>query len=94
MATATPPLPPRIHRQGPTLATLHMVERVLRDSDIPLSLNKIKEKLPRKVEHARLRDAVEHYKRLGCVVEGSKGVMWVLETDPEFWKVVDRWARW
>jgi hypothetical protein len=80
--------------KGPTLATLHMVERLLRKSDTPLSLNKIKERLPRKVAHPTLRAAVEHYKRLGCVVEGSKGVMWVQNTDPEFWKKVDSWERW
>ena len=94
VATAAPPLPPRLARQGPTLATLHMIEKELRASDVPLSLNKLKARLPRKVEHARVREAVDHYKRLGCVVEGSKGVMWVLETNPEFWKVVDRWQRW
>jgi hypothetical protein len=71
-----------------------MIERVLRKSEVPLSLNKIKAMLPRKVMHATLRDAIEHYKRLGCVVEGSKGVMWVRQADPEFWKTVDSWERW
>jgi hypothetical protein len=80
-------------KQGPTLATLPMVERLLRKSDVPLSLNKIKLRLPRKVAHRTLREAIEHYKRLGCVVEGSKGVMWVHNNDPEFWKVVDSWER-
>lgn len=87
-------MPPRMEGKGPTLATLHMVERLLRKSDVPLSLNKIKIRLPRKVAHATLRAAIEHYKRLGCAVEGSKGVMWVQNTDPEFWKKVDSWERW
>ena len=70
-----------------------MVERVVRRSDVPLSLNTIKKRLPRKVAHATLREALEHYKRLGCVVEGSKGVMWLDNPGPEFWKVVDSWER-
>lgn len=41
--------------------------------------------------HATLRDAIEHYKRLGCVTEDSKGVMWTLNAEPEFWKVVEQW---
>jgi hypothetical protein len=59
-----------------------MVERVLRASSKPLRLTEIKTRLPRKVAHATLREAIEHYKRLGCVTEGSKGVMWTREEPP------------
>jgi len=86
-----PLMPPRLEHKGPTLDTLHMVECVLRKSDEPLSLNRIKGLLPRKMMHAPLREAIEHYKRLGCVTEGSKGVMWTLNVEPEFWKVVETW---
>ena len=86
-----PPLPPKLLHKGPTLDTLHMVESVLRKFDGPLSLNRIKLLLPRKVMHATLRAAIEHYKRLGCVTEGSKGVMWTLNVEPEFWKTVRTW---
>lgn len=84
-------MPPKLLHKGPTLETLHMVERVLRKSDEPLSLNRIKTLLPRKVMHSILRQAIEHYKRLGCVTEGSKGVMWTLNVDPGFWKSVRTW---
>lgn len=62
--------------RGPTLETLHMIEQVLRASPRPLRLTEIKALLPRKVGHPTLREAIEHYKRLGCATEGSKGVMW------------------
>lgn len=53
-----------------------MIEQVLRASPRPLRLTEIRALLPRKVAHPTLREAIEHYKRLGCVTEGSKGVMW------------------
>ncbi len=84
-------MPPKLPRKGPTLETLHMVETVLRKSAEPLSLNRIKALLPRKVMHPILREAIEHYKRLGCVTEGSKGVMWTLNPEPRFWNVVKTW---
>lgn len=68
-----------------------MVEVVLRKHDEPLSLNRIKALLPRKVMHETLREAIDHYRRLGCVTEGSKGVMWTLNAQPEFWKVAGSW---
>ncbi len=86
-------MPPKLDRKGPTLGTLHMVELVLRKSREPLSLNRIKALLPRKVMHSTLRDAIEHYKRLGCATEGSRGVMWTLNADAGFWKVARAWER-
>ncbi|HYM39064.1 MAG TPA: hypothetical protein VEY12_02815 [Thermoplasmata archaeon] len=86
-----PSLPPKLDRQGPTLETVHMVESLLRKYDEPLSLNRIKALLPRKVMHETLREAIDHYKRLGCVTEGSKGVMWTLNAEPGFWKAVEAW---
>src|SRR3972149_4224840 len=88
-----PLMPPRLEHKGPPLDTLHMVESGLRKSDEPLSLNRIKVLLPRKMMHATLREAIEHYKRLGCVAEGSKGVMWTLNVEPDFWKTVTTWAQ-
>src|SRR3989442_9157384 len=80
-------------RKGPTLQTLQMVESTLRRLSKPVSLNRVKELLPRKVMHPTLRMAIEHYKRLGCVAEGSKGVMWVLNENPDFWKATAGWER-
>jgi hypothetical protein len=91
LSMRAPPMPPKLRHKGPTLDTLHMVESVVRKVDKPLSLNRIKRRLPRKMMHATLREAIDHYKRLGCVTEGSKGVMWTLNVGPDFWKVVEAW---
>ena len=86
MTATAPPMPRPLAKQGPTLATVHMLEIVLRKADCPLSLNQIKARLPTKVMHQTLRAAIDHYKRLGCVTEGSKGVMWTLNTSTKFWQ--------
>src|SRR5256885_16643944 len=80
-------------RKGPTLQTLVMVETVLRRQSKPVSLNRIKELLPRKVMLPILRMAIEQYKRLGCVAEGSKGVMWVFKENSDTWKADSRGER-
>ena len=82
-------LPVKSKDQGPTLDTLDSVETILRRSDRPLTLKRISALLPRKVEDRMLRAAIEHYKRLGCVTEGSEGVMWTVNTDPAFWSAVE-----
>jgi len=86
MALAILPMPPKMEARGPTLATMHAIERILRTADGPLSLNEIKRRMAAKVvRHEAVRLAVDEFKRLGFVVEGSKGVLWVLNPSPKLW---------
>jgi hypothetical protein len=87
MALTTLPEPPRLEGRGPTLSTLHEIERILRGADGPLSLNEIKRRMSaRAVRHSMVRQAVDEFRRLGFVVEGSKGVIWVLNPSLEIWE--------
>lgn len=78
--------PSDIEGRGPTLSTLHEVERILRAADGPLSLNEIKRRMSAKsVPHKTVRTVVDEFKRLGLAAEGSKGVLWTLKTDDDAW---------
>lgn len=80
------PMPPPMEGRGPTLVTMHEIERILRKAEEPLSLNEIKRRMRAKaVRHGMVRQAIEEFKRLGFVVEGSKGVLWTLNLSPELW---------
>ncbi|OGS50445.1 MAG: hypothetical protein A3K65_03640 [Euryarchaeota archaeon RBG_16_68_12] len=86
MALVALPRPPKLEGRGPTLSTLHEIECILRDADGSLSLNEIKRRMSAKAaRHSMVRQAVDELKRLGFVVEGSKGVMWVLNLSPKIW---------
>ena len=87
-----PPFPPAMDRTSPTPQTLREVERILRTFREPLRFNRIRNLLPRKVPYGTLREAIEHCKRLGCVTEGSKGILWTLSGEPGFTKVVEAWG--
>ncbi len=79
-------LPPEIEGRGPTLSTIHEIERILREAENPLSLNEIKRRMSAKaVRHKTVRQVVDEFKRLGFVSEGSKGVLWSLNLSPELW---------
>lgn len=80
-------MPAPFDGRGPTLATLHEIERILRTADSALSLNEVKRRMSAKaVPHATVRTVVDEFKRLGLVSEGSKGVLWTLQTDDAAWK--------
>jgi len=80
-----------MHHEGPTLRTLYELETILRRSESPMKVSRIKERFPRTVAARALRDAIDHYRRLGFVSEGSKGVMWTLNTDRGFWEFALKW---
>ncbi len=79
--------PPPLEGRGPTLSTMHEVERILRGADHALSLNEIKRRMSAKAPpHHTVRTVVDEFKRLGLVAEGSKGVLWTLATDERTWE--------
>lgn len=94
MGLETIPMPPRIDGRGPTLATIDEIEAILRKADEPLSLNEIKRRMRAKsVQHQAVRLAVDHLDRLGLVITGPKGVMWVPPASPQLLKVIEKKAR-
>lgn len=80
-------MPSPLDGRGPTLSTLHEVETILRTAESALSMNELKRRMKAKaVPHATMRTVVDEFKRLGLASEGSKGVLWTLQTDDVAWK--------
>lgn len=84
------PPPPRIEGPAPRLDTINEIELILRraadDGEPPLPLAEIKRRMQAKsVRHSTVRTAVEALKRFNLIAEGSKGVLWAVNDDPEFW---------
>lgn len=80
------PLPSKIEGRGPTLATMHEIECILREAEGPISLNEIKRRMSASaVRHQTVRQVINEFRRLGLIAEGSKGIMWTLNISPKFW---------
>ncbi len=72
-------LPSSVENQGPTLATLVEVGRVLEEArrEPPLSLSEIERRMRAKsTRHATLRACVEFLESLALVTTGSEGAQW------------------
>lgn len=80
------PPPARLRGRGPTLATMHEIESILRAAREPLSLNEIKRRMrARAVRHLAVRQTVDEFVRLGLAVEGERGVTWDPAGSPMTW---------
>lgn len=81
-------LPPSVKGNGPTLRTLVEIANILHDAreDAPLSLAEIGRRMQAKqVRHSSIRASVDFLKQQGYLAEGSKGVMWAHNPNPELW---------
>jgi len=77
----------------PTLKTVLLVENVLQEAGEPLSRNEIKRRLPVGIMHQTLALILEYLEASGKVTEGSKGVLWIYNDNPQFIRMVKQAVR-
>ncbi len=63
-------------QHSPTLNTVLMVEKVLRDSKEVIKISELKRRLPRKVMHSTLLEILDYLQVSGKILITTKGVVW------------------
>ncbi len=74
----------------PTLKTVLMVEKALKDSDGPVSLEELKRSLSKKVMDQTIRLILAYLEDKGSVLIGPKGVSWIENKDAKFLKLIEK----
>lgn len=74
----------------PTLKTVLMVEKTLKEADGPVSLEELKRQLKKKVMDQTLRLILAYLEDKGSVLIGPKGVSWIENSDSKFLKFVEK----
>lgn len=87
--------PPKIRNKlinlhSPTLNTVFMVEKVLKNAGEPIKLSKLKSQLPRKIMHSTLLQILDYLQMSGKIIIGTKGVLWVFTERKELERLVNR----
>ena len=75
---------------APTLGTVLMVEDTLRKQDGPISLEKLKRALPKKVMDQSLRVILAYLENKGSIVIGPKGISWIANDNPKFIQMIKK----
>lgn len=63
--------------RGPTLSTIQMVERTIRDAQEPISIAELKRRLPSKVNHNTLKPILAYLQESGKIEFTPYGVVWI-----------------
>lgn len=64
-------------QHSPTLNTMLMVERTLKQAGEIVTIAELKRRLPKKVMHQTLLQILDYLQFSGKIIIGTKGVLWI-----------------
>ncbi len=67
----------------PTLKTVLMVEKVLKEANKPMTREELKKKLPTKIMHQTLNVILAYLEESGKIIDGRKGILWIYNPSPK-----------
>tara|TARA_Y100000310_G_scaffold4452_1_gene5368 strand:- start:13 stop:321 length:309 start_codon:yes stop_codon:yes gene_type:complete len=73
----------------PSLKTVLMVEKVLKDADLPISKEELKRRLPTKVMHQTLNLILYYLEEKGMIIIGKRGIQWIYNPSPKLKKAIE-----
>ena len=62
---------------SPTLNTVIMVERTLKEANEVMSIAELKKRLPKQVMHQTLMQVIDYLQLSGKIIIGTKGILWI-----------------
>jgi len=73
----------------PSLRTMLMVERVLREADTMIDREELKRRLPSKVMHQTLNLILRYLENRGMIIDSHKGILWIYNPSPKLRKAIE-----
>ena len=73
----------------PSLRTMLMVERILREADTIIDREEIKRRLPSKIMHQTLNLILKYLEEKGMIIDSHKGILWIYNPSPKLKKAIE-----
>ncbi len=73
----------------PDLKVILMVEKLIKESNVLLTREKIKKKLSRNINDDMLNLILDYLEESGKILEGEKGIVWVHNQSPKLRKAIE-----
>lgn len=74
----------------PSLKTVLLVERVLQNSNIVISREELKRRLPVKIMHQTLNVILDYFEKRGFILDGHKGILWIHNDNPKLKRAIEK----
>lgn len=67
----------------PSLKTMLMIERALREAETMIDREELKRRLPSKVMHQTLNVILRYLEEKGMIIDSHKGILWIYNPSPK-----------
>lgn len=72
----------------PSLKTVLMVEKVLKNAETIISREELKHRLPKKIMHQTLNLILRYLEEKGMILDSHKGILWTYNPSPKLKKAI------
>ena len=74
----------------PTLKTVLMVERILKNADTMLDREELKRRMPVQVMHQTLNVILAYLEDRGLILDSHKGILWIYNPNSKLQKAIEK----
>jgi len=74
----------------PSLRTMLMVEKVLKEADIMIDREELKRRLPSQIMHQTLNLILKYLEEKGMIIDSHKGILWIYNPSPKLRKAIEK----
>ncbi len=73
----------------PSLRTMLMVEKILREADTMIDREELKRRLPSKIMHQTLNLILKYLEEKGMIIDSHKGILWIYNPSSKLRKAIE-----
>lgn len=73
----------------PSLRTMLMVEKALKNADSMIDREELKRRLPNKIMHQTLNLILKYLEEKGMIIDSHKGILWIYNPSPKLKKAIE-----
>jgi len=73
----------------PSLRTMLMVEKTLKEADTMIDREELKRRLPSKIMHQTLNLILRYMEEKGMIIDSHKGILWIYNPSPKLKKAIE-----
>jgi len=74
----------------PSLKTVLMVEKTLKEANTLLTREELKRRLPKKIMHQTLNVVLNYLEESGKIIDGRKGILWIFNPSSKLDKAIEK----
>ena len=74
----------------PSLRTMLLVEKVLKEAETMIDREELKRRMPVKIMHQTLNVILQYLEDKGMIIDSHKGILWIYNPSPKLKKALEK----